>query len=124
MSGSYFDRRDHIRSGGEFRRAYARRCSASDDLLIVYGCENNLAWCRLGLSVSRKYGSAVARNRWKRLMREAFRLTRPELPLGIDLVLLPRGPEEPTLDQLIRALPNLAGRVHAKLVRTPRARTR
>jgi len=62
--------------------------------------ENGLPHLRLGLSVSRKYGGAVQRNRLRRLYREAFRLTRHEMPVGLDLVLIPRKPEEPPLAEL------------------------
>jgi ribonuclease P protein component len=44
---------------------------------------------RVGLSVSRRCGNAVARNRIKRRFREAFRLERPTLPAGFDLVIIP-----------------------------------
>ncbi|MBI3846785.1 MAG: ribonuclease P protein component [Planctomycetes bacterium] len=44
---------------------------------------------RLGLSVGRRCGNAVARNRIKRRLREAFRLERPHLPPGFDLVIIP-----------------------------------
>ena len=40
------------------------------------------------------------RNRWKRLLREAFRLCREELPGGIDLVVIPRGGDDPELERI------------------------
>lgn len=108
---------EHLRSGADFRRVYARRRSAGDQWLIVYGCENGLPYLRLGLSVSRKVGSAVKRNRLRRLYREAFRLTRHEMAGGLDLVLIPRGPEPPTLEALKRSLPKLVGQVAGRLAR-------
>lgn len=45
---------------------------------------------RLGITVSRKVGVAVVRNRVKRLLREAFRLHQHELPSGLDLVAIAR----------------------------------
>jgi ribonuclease P protein component len=106
---------EHLRRPADFKRAYDRRRSAADGRLIVYVCENNLPYLRLGLSVSRKNGNAVHRNRLRRLYREAFRLTRHEMPTGLDLVLVPRRPEEPTLEELTRALPRLVRQAARKL---------
>ena len=82
---------ERIKDPADFRRAFDRRRSVSDDVLIVYGVENGLDHPRLGISVSRKkVRRATARNRIKRLIREAFRLDKAELPSGVDLIVLPR----------------------------------
>jgi ribonuclease P protein component len=108
---------EHLRRPSDFRRVYERRRSVSDSRLIVYACENGLPHLRLGLSVSRKVGQATHRNRLRRLYREAFRLTRHEMPVGLDLVLIPRGSEEPPLDELKRALPRLVHQLARRIAR-------
>jgi ribonuclease P protein component len=112
-----FRKHEHLRRPAEFQRVYDRRCSASDDWLIVYVCENDLPHARVGLSVSRKVGGAVQRNRMRRLYREAFRLSKHELPVGIDLILIPRRPDEPTLDVLMQVLPRLVRKAVNRLNR-------
>jgi ribonuclease P protein component len=108
---------EHLRSPNDFRRVYERRRSASDEWLIIYACENGLPYSRLGLSVSRKVGRATRRNRLRRLYREAFRLTRHELPTGLDLVLIPRRADEPALTQLQQSLRHLVGQLGRRLAR-------
>jgi ribonuclease P protein component len=108
---------EHLRRPSDFRRVYEQRRSASDAWLIVYGCANGLSFLRLGLSVSRKIGGATQRNRLRRLYREAFRLTRHDMPEGLDLVLIPRTPEMPPLEELKRTLPKLVRQIASKLAR-------
>jgi ribonuclease P protein component len=117
MESFRFAKAEHLRSPLDFQRVYDRKRSVSDDWLIMYGCPNDLAYSRLGLSVSRKVGGAVVRNRFRRLYREAFRLTRDSIPAGLDLILIPRSPNIPTLEKLKHVLPKLASALVKKLAK-------
>lgn len=86
-----------LRRPAEFKRVYDGGSKAGDDRLLVFALPNGLGVTRLGLSVSKKNGSAVKRNRIKRLLREAFRLSQHDLPPGLDLVLIPRPGADATL---------------------------
>jgi ribonuclease P protein component len=112
-----FSAKKRIRHAKDFQRAFQRRCSTAADDFVVYGVWNGLDHPRLGLSVSRKIGGAVVRNRWKRLLRETFRLTQSRLPPGVDLVVIPRVGREPCLRRLMESMPQLAARVVKKLSR-------
>ena len=117
MTSRRFLSKYRMRRGTDFARTYERRCSASDAVLLVYVRENSLDHARLGLSVSRKVGSAVARNRWKRVLREAFRLSHESFPPGIDVVVIPRPGAEATLESARESLKRLTRQAAKKLSR-------
>lgn len=82
----------HVRKAWEFRRAYRQGGRARGKLLSLVVVDNRLPHARLGLSVSKKLGGAVRRNKIKRMVREAFRLNRWEIEAragSVDIVVIP-----------------------------------
>lgn len=59
-------------------------------MVALYVRSDTQGAARLGITVSRRVGKAVQRNRVKRLLREAFRLQKQRFPRGLDLVLIAR----------------------------------
>jgi len=74
----------------EFQRVYKQGQRRSASLCTVFYRANGLAQTRMGITVPKRLGTAVVRNRIKRRIREVFRLHHRELPGGWDLVLNPR----------------------------------
>ncbi len=70
----------------------ALKQSWAHPLMVLYVAPNGLQVTRAGIAVGKRIGKAVARNRAKRLIREAIRNYLPSLPAGFDLVLIARAP--------------------------------
>lgn len=108
---------DRLRRAGDFDRVYQHNYYAADSVLVVQGCANALTRTRLGLSVSRRVGNSVLRNRWKRLIREAFRTQRTRMPVGLDVVARPRRGAEPDFAAVAQSLPRLLRRLHQQITK-------
>lgn len=72
--------------GSDYRAIYGTGLKLNSERFVLFGRENNLDHHRLGITVSRKVGGAVVRNRVKRLFREIFRKSAADLPNHFDLV--------------------------------------
>jgi ribonuclease P protein component len=86
-------KRRRLSRSGEFERVYREGRSHASRHLVVYAFPRADADSpRLGVSVGRKLGGAVERNKVKRLLREAFWARAEGLPDGLDFVIVARPP--------------------------------
>jgi len=85
-----FPKRARLLKRGEFQRVYDEGQRRRGPLCAVFFRPNGLSETRLGVTVPARVGSAVLRNRVKRRVREVFRLNRPSLTPGWDIILNPR----------------------------------
>jgi ribonuclease P protein component len=106
---------ERLKDPADFRRAFERRRWESDGVLVIYGVKNGRDHSRLGISIARKkVRAATDRNRLKRLIREAFRLGKSQIPSGLDLVVVAKS-KATNFEHVLQALPSLAQKVARRL---------
>ncbi len=90
MARLTFRKEERIRKRADFQRIFREGDKVQTPHFRVSICPNGLSHSRLGVTVGRKIGSAVQRNRIKRRIREFFRLNKDSLPGSSDLVVTAR----------------------------------
>ena len=98
-----FRREDRLLRKAEFDRVFEAGRRGFAKGLLVFVAESAAGRSRLGLVTSRRFGGAVARNRARRLVREAFRHERAGFVRPLDLVVLPQAGGFPDRMQEVRA---------------------
>lgn len=113
MAKRTLPRSKRITRRSDFNRLFETGRRATDGYMMLLAAPNGLDCSRCGVAVSGRHGSAPARNRVKRLCREAFRLDQHGLPAGWDFILVPRPGREHCLDRLRSSLASLAAKATA-----------
>jgi len=109
-------REERIRKRNDFERVFreGRRLTAGP--IFARWVPNELGFTRMGVAVRTTLGNAPRRNRIKRLLREAYRLNKHQVPPGVDIIFLPsHGWENPTLAELEDAMREIARALRRRL---------
>ncbi|MFD2368942.1 ribonuclease P protein component [Brevibacillus sp. GCM10020057] len=99
-------RSHRLKKNEQFQAVFQRGSSAANKQFVLYTArQEGQAAFRAGISVSKKIGNAVIRNRVKRLIREAVARLEPVIPTGVDLVIIARpGVELMSLEAIEQSL--------------------
>ena len=81
-----FPREVRIVRSADYRRLYKEARKVHCEKFVLFGRANGVGHTRLGITVSRRIGGAVVRNRIKRLFREIFRRSLGEIPDQLDII--------------------------------------
>lgn len=86
-----FPKNRKVKKASEFTRAFREGSVAANDTLVLIALPSQLGKKpNLGITIPRRVGNAVVRNRWKRHIREAFRICQSDLPTGFDFIVRPK----------------------------------
>lgn len=108
-------KRYRLRTDAQFKRVRSVGRSWAGQLAVLYALPNGEGVNRVGFSVSKRIGKAAARNRAKRLLREAVRLRWDSIKPGYDLLLIARTPiAAATFGEVAGAVDHLLQRARLK----------
>jgi ribonuclease P protein component len=79
-----------LKQNSEFHRAYGRGKVKTSPLLVTYAVKNRGMGCRIGITAAKKLGSAVERNRCRRIIRAAFSSISSDCSGNWDIVFVAR----------------------------------
>ena len=79
-----------LKQNWEFHRAYNRGVALVAPSHVLYVCKGKKNRLRLGITAGKKIGTAVSRNRAKRVITAAFDVCVPHIPMGYDFVVVAR----------------------------------
>lgn len=103
-----------LKRNNDFVRIYKRGTFFPGKYIVIYTMKNSAGMNRLGITVGKKIGKSVRRNRVKRLIRESYRYYEPYIPDGLDIVFVARHTDKPCgFDEIRKEMKFLLKKVQA-----------
>ena len=111
MKEQFYRKSERVNKRSDYRAIYNQGVWRSSRHFTSVTCSNEKGTKRLGITVTKKAGNAVKRNRIKRLIREFFRLNKDLFPAGHDVVVMAKRNMPPlTYQEACRELTELISR--------------
>ncbi|MDY0404121.1 ribonuclease P protein component [Virgibacillus sp. 179-BFC.A HS] len=103
-----------VKDNRDFQRIFKNKKSFANRQLVIYHLEKpGQAHFRVGLSVGKKIGNAVTRNRIKRYLRQAFLELENEIKPDLDIIIIARQPtKNMSVAEMKKSLTHLLKKQH------------
>lgn len=93
MERAFVEKKNRLTKREYFDKVYRHgKSTANHQFVLYYKARPEQETFRLGVSVSKKLGNAVVRNRIRRMLKEIVRLNAARIPGGYDLIIIARKP--------------------------------
>ena len=115
MSDHSFRKARRVIRPADYSRILKDGSCVADGTLVLFALPNDRTDSRLGITVPKRTGNAVQRNRWKRLIRESFRTQPESIPKGFDLVIRPKKGASPDWVSIQQSVPYLCRKLLKKV---------
>ena len=105
-----FGKTRRVTRSGDFTKIIRLGTCVADGTLVLFALPMAASdeGMRIGITIPKKTGNAVVRNRWKRLIRESFRQQQANLPSGYEFIVRPKRGASPDWIAIQKSIPRLA----------------
>lgn len=105
-----FGKTRRVTRSGDFTRIIRLGTCVADGTLVLFALPKPAGdeTISIGITIPKKTGNAVVRNRWKRLIRESFRQQQAILPVGYEFIVRPKRGAAPDWTAIQKSIPRLA----------------
>jgi ribonuclease P protein component len=90
MVSQKFEKNERLRLRNDFKKLFDSKSRAVNSYFVLVFRENNLGYSRIAVSIKRKFGKAILRNKLRRQIKEIYRTNKSEFPQGYDFLFIPR----------------------------------
>jgi len=90
MVSQNFEKNERLRLRNDFKKLFDSKGRAVNSYFVLVYRKNDLEYSRIAVSIKRKFGKAVLRNKLRRQIKEIYRTNKDKFPQGYDFLFIPR----------------------------------